>query len=248
MSLALISPAYGSGGKPGEPTLTLEPACYVGYNAVDAFLTGFPPFTPFEALLEWNGNALGPIELTTDADGNFNSGEVGHIGDDAPTTFTVTITWAEGVLQESLLVDCPADPAPVPTNPPPTVPVPAEPSADPDQLKLRVLSTRMPARASGLSSRGAGGLVSCSRACEVQVRLFLRGSAARRMGFAGKVGQADARLSADQHRHVIAYPRTPVARKLLDPPAGGSLRLVVKFDATQGREHSAERYTTQAIR
>jgi hypothetical protein len=108
LSLALAVPAKanGSAATTDEPTLSLQRACYVGYNSVDVILTGFPPSTPFEASLEFDGAGIGPIQLTTDVNGDFNSATIGHIGSIEPTTFTATITWEGGVLTESLFVDC----------------------------------------------------------------------------------------------------------------------------------------------
>jgi hypothetical protein len=104
--LGLSSSASGAANpKAPEPTLTLQRAC-VGFNSVDVILTGFPPFTPFEGSLEFDGSGIGPLQLTTDANGDFNSATIGHIGSSDPLTFTATITWEGGVLTESLFVDC----------------------------------------------------------------------------------------------------------------------------------------------
>jgi hypothetical protein len=106
VTVALALPAGASGAtKAPEPTLTLQRAC-VGFNSVDVILTGFPPFTPFEGSLEFDGSGIGPLQLTTDANGDFNSATIGNAGSFEPVTFTATITWEGGVLTESLFVDC----------------------------------------------------------------------------------------------------------------------------------------------
>ena len=75
-------------------------------NYVNVILSGFPPFTPFEGTLEFDGAGIGPIQLTTDENGNFDSSSVGFVGSFEPVTFTATIVWAGGTLRESLFVDC----------------------------------------------------------------------------------------------------------------------------------------------
>ena len=89
------------------PTLTLKRNCdFPPANYVNVILSGFPPFTPFEGTLEFDGAGIGPIQLTTDENGNFDSSSVGFVGSFEPVTFTATIVWAGGTLRESLFVDC----------------------------------------------------------------------------------------------------------------------------------------------
>jgi hypothetical protein len=104
MALALPS-ASNAAPKAPEPTLTLQRAC-IGFNSVDVILTGFPPFTSFDAFLGFDGGGVEVDQLMTDANGGFNSATVGHVGSFDPVTFTATITWEGGVLTKSLFVDC----------------------------------------------------------------------------------------------------------------------------------------------
>jgi hypothetical protein len=108
--IALVLPASASGDRTTtEPTLTIERDCeaFPGLNSADVILTGFPPFTSFEATLEFPiGNGIGPVELTTDASGSFHSDSVGEIGVGEVGVWTATIVWAGGTLTSSLFVDC----------------------------------------------------------------------------------------------------------------------------------------------
>ena len=89
------------------PTLTLKRNCdFPPANYVNVILSGFPPFTPFGGTLEFDGAGIGPIQLTTDENGNFDSSSVGFVGSFEPVTFRATIVWAGGTLRESLFVDC----------------------------------------------------------------------------------------------------------------------------------------------
>jgi hypothetical protein len=107
-ALALPSVSSAAPASATQPTLSIERNCEAipGANTVDVILSGFPPFTPFEATLEFDGSGVGPIQLTTDANGSFDSSTVGFIGSFEPATFTATIIWAGGTLRESLFVDC----------------------------------------------------------------------------------------------------------------------------------------------
>jgi hypothetical protein len=75
----------GASTSPG-PTLTLTRNCEAlpGANTVNVILSGFPPFTPFEGTLEFDGAGIGPLQLTTDANGSFDSSTVGFIGSLSP--------------------------------------------------------------------------------------------------------------------------------------------------------------------
>jgi hypothetical protein len=109
-ALAALAPyavAGASASSISKPTLTLKRNCdFPPANYVNVILSGFPPFTPFEATLGFDGNEIGPIQLTTDENGSFDSSSVGFIGPLEPVTFTATIVWAGGTLRESLFVDC----------------------------------------------------------------------------------------------------------------------------------------------
>lgn len=107
-ALAPYAVAGANGSSISEPTLTLTRNCeaIAGANTVDVILSGFPPFTPFEATLLFDLSGVGPIQLTTDANGSFDSSTIGHIGSFEPVTFTAIITWEGGTLTESLFVDC----------------------------------------------------------------------------------------------------------------------------------------------
>jgi hypothetical protein len=105
-SIAAPAEANRSGTSPSGPTLTLVRDCELGFNAVDVILGGFPPLTTFEATLQFDGGGVGPLQLTTDANGFFNSHDIGHVGSFDPVTFTATIVWEGGTLTESLFVDC----------------------------------------------------------------------------------------------------------------------------------------------
>ena len=63
------------------------------------------------------------------------------------------------------------------------------------------------------------------------MKLVAKGSAARRMGFAGVIGHDETRLRADREGKLIALPRPAVAEKLLHPTASGSIRILLDFDA-----------------
>jgi hypothetical protein len=105
--------ASGHGGGVTEPRLTLQRDCeaFPGFNSIDIFLTGLPPFTPFVGTLTAAGGAgVGPVDLTTDESGNFTF--IGPIGITEPGEWTVTVVWEGGTLTSSIFVDCSQPDAP----------------------------------------------------------------------------------------------------------------------------------------
>ena len=110
VGVALVLPSASSAApaSAAQPTLSIERNCEAipAANTVNVILSGFPAFTPFQATLEFDGSGIGPIQLTTDENGSFDSSTVGFVGNFEPVTFTATIIWAGGTLTESLFVDC----------------------------------------------------------------------------------------------------------------------------------------------
>ena len=132
-----------------------------------------------------------------------------------------------------------ADRVAPPPEPPQPPSIPGEPPQAPDsstpgdhkRLELRVLRHRIPKSARALVARGAGGIVRCNLDCSVRVDLIATGSAARRMGFAGRIGRERIDLRAGRRGRLTVYPRAGVADQLLDPTASGSLKIDLEFDA-----------------
>jgi len=92
-----------------QPTLTLKRDCETfgqGVNGIEASLSGFPPFTSFDAIIKFpDGGQIGPggSGLETDANGNYGPQA---FGDEVRGTWTVTVTWSGGSLTKSLYVNC----------------------------------------------------------------------------------------------------------------------------------------------
>ena len=111
-AVAVFGPTGVASGKStgtSQPTLTLERDCeaFPGFNSVNATLTGFPPFTSFEATLDFPvGGSVGPVAGTTDAFGNWDSRQAGQIGVAEVGTWTATVVWSGATLIKSLYVDC----------------------------------------------------------------------------------------------------------------------------------------------
>lgn len=112
MTVALGPTAIASGhkGVGTEPTLTLQRHCeafpgFPALNSFDVFLTGLPPFTPFEATVTFpDGGGIGPVDRTTDGNGNFTA--IAPIGSAVAGVWTLTIVWEGGTLTSSIFVDC----------------------------------------------------------------------------------------------------------------------------------------------
>jgi hypothetical protein len=101
IAAALAAPATSS----AAPTLTVERDCsrFPTFHGVTITLSGFPPDTPFTGTVRFpEGGGVGPAELTTDAAGSYTIG----FGSEEPGTFTVTVEWSGGTLQQSLSVNC----------------------------------------------------------------------------------------------------------------------------------------------
>ena len=114
----------------------------------------------------------------------------------------------------------------------PVPPIPPDGEADNEPaLELSVLRTRIPRSASGLVRHGAGGRVRCTADCVVHLKVIARGSAPRRMGFAGPIGRDKVKLPAGKRGKLTAYPPRAIAAKLLNPTASGSLRVELEFNA-----------------
>ena len=79
--MALPSASSAAPASATQPTLSIERNCEAipGANTVDVILSGSPPSTPFQATLEFDESGIGPIQLTTDENGSFDSSTVGLI-------------------------------------------------------------------------------------------------------------------------------------------------------------------------
>jgi hypothetical protein len=249
-----------------EPTFSMVRDCsyyadpdWDHQHGLGVFLRGFPPYTPFTGTLDT------PYGVTIDAGTGMTTGPTGNWGF---STFLSTVPgiWSAqgetpyGSFQASLEVDC-ADPSLPPfstyvfppftlgePDPPPAAPPSDGAPDDPGAPALSVLSTRMPNDVRQLVERGAGGVVSCDRACVVRAGLFLGGSAARRMGLTGKIGQAKVRLAPNERGRPTAIPRRAVARKLLRPAIDGKLRLKLRFTATPPGGRATDRSASWTAR
>jgi len=104
--IALAWPATASSQATDQPTLTLTEECDGGDN-LRLTLAGLPPNTPTTLTLQVDDEPFGTGQVVTNA----NGGYFFVVGVGRPATWTVTIEWAGGTLQESLHVDCsPAEP------------------------------------------------------------------------------------------------------------------------------------------
>jgi hypothetical protein len=102
LAVGLISPAPASGtAATADPTLTLTEIC-ADFQGVRITLVGFPPNTPYTATIEDPGGGAGPGQATSGPNGEFFLLEYGA----GPGTYTFTIVWAGGTIQESITVDC----------------------------------------------------------------------------------------------------------------------------------------------
>lgn len=101
-SIALALPASASGDSTTtEPTLTLEKTCGE-QPGVRITLTGFPPNTPYTATIVFPGGQAGPGQATSGPNGEFFLSSLGA----GTGTYTVTIVWSGGTIQESISVVC----------------------------------------------------------------------------------------------------------------------------------------------
>ena len=105
--VAVVSAPEVAEAKGVVPTLTLVEWCPVidgvQFYGVEASLSGFPPFTPFEGSLLLDGSG-GYGSFTTDAAGNFGPigiSEAGPVG-----TAVATVTYFGGTLTESFENPC----------------------------------------------------------------------------------------------------------------------------------------------
>jgi hypothetical protein len=102
-SIALAWPTAAS-PQATQPTLTLSKFCdnYPPLSGVRITLEGIPPNTPYTFTFEFGaGSATG--QSTTTASGGFVVSTFSSAG---PATYTLTIVWAGGTVQDSLYVDC----------------------------------------------------------------------------------------------------------------------------------------------
>jgi hypothetical protein len=92
-----------------QPALTLQRDCETfgqGVNGIEASLSGFPPFTSFDAIIKFpDGGQIGPRGSGLETDANGNYGPHG-LGTEARGTWTVTVIWSGGTLTKSLYVNC----------------------------------------------------------------------------------------------------------------------------------------------
>jgi hypothetical protein len=104
LGIALPLPA-SAGAAPAvtEPELTLQERCGE-FPGIRITLTGFPPNTPYTFTFQTpDGGQIGPSQLTSGPNGEFILSEFGS----GTGTYTLTIEWSGGTLQESISVRCP---------------------------------------------------------------------------------------------------------------------------------------------
>jgi len=101
-TIALAVPANASGqGTTAVPKLTLTENC----ESEPHFwftLEGLPPNTPTRLDIHLDGELMGTGEVITNANGGYSFG----LGLSRPATWTITVIWAGGTLEDSLHVDC----------------------------------------------------------------------------------------------------------------------------------------------
>jgi hypothetical protein len=97
------------------PTLILEQNCFLSgasqVYGIRVGVTGFPPNTSFEGLLEFRyvnpttstGGTFGPAILTTDANGNWGPAT---LGSSVPAIWTATVSYFGGTLTKTITVTC----------------------------------------------------------------------------------------------------------------------------------------------